>query len=165
MADEFSFDIVSKVDLAEIENALNQANKEMQTRFDFRGSVSRVDFDKKVPSLTLFSDDEVKLKSVVDIIQSKLVKRGISLKALDFGKLEPAEKSTVRQTVKIQQGIPQEKAKEIVRSIKDAKFKVTPSIQSDQVRVTSRSKDELQKVITHARGLDLGIELQFDNYR
>jgi uncharacterized protein YajQ (UPF0234 family) len=167
MADEFSFDIVSKTDLAEVENAVNQANKEITTRFDFRGSVSRLEFDKneKEPKITLYSDDEVKLKSVVDILQNKLIKRGVSLKSLDYQKLEPAEKATVRQAVKIKQGIPTEKAKDLVRLIKDQKFKVTPSIQGEQVRIASKSKDELQTVMNFARGLDLGLELQFTNYR
>ena len=165
MADEFSFDIVSKVDLQEVENAVAQAMREITTRFDFKGSVSRVEFDKKEATLTLFSDDDGKLKSVVDILQSKLVKRGISLKSLDYGKLEPAEKGTVRQKVKIKQGVEQEKAKEIVRTIKDSKLKVTPSIQSDQVRVASKSKDELQSAITLLKSQDFGLPLQFDNYR
>ena len=147
MPDEFSFDVVSKVDLQEAENAVNQCNKEISTRFDFRGSVSRIDFDKKAPSLTLYSDDEGKLKSVIDILQNKFIKRGVSLKALDYQKLEPAEKATVRQLVKIKQGIPTEKAKEIVRIIKDAKIKVTPSIQAEQVRVASKSKDDLQNTM------------------
>src|SRR3989338_5451121 len=121
MADEYSFDVVSKVDLQEAENAINQANKEISTRFDFKGSVSRIDFDKKAPTLTFYSDDELKLKSVVDIVQNKLIKRNVSLKALDYQKLEPAEKGTVRQLVKIKQGIPADKAKEIVRVVKDAK--------------------------------------------
>ena len=165
MADEFSFDVVSKVDLAEVENAIKQANKEMTTRFDFRGSVSRVDFDKKAPTLTLYSDDEGKLKSVVDILQNKFIKRNVSLKALDYQKLEPAEKATVRQLVKIKQGIPTDKAKEIVRIIKDAKIKVTPSIQAEQVRITSKSKDDLQTTMNLLRGQDLGLDLQFTNYR
>lgn len=167
MADEYSFDVVSKVDLQEVENAVNQANKEITTRFDFRGSVSRMEFDKgaKDPAITLYSDDEGKLKSVVDILQNKFVKRGVSLKSLDYQKLEPAEKATVRQAVKIKQGIPTEKAKEIVRLIKDNKFKVTPSIQSEQVRVASKSKDELQTVMNFLRPLDLGLDLQFTNYR
>jgi len=165
MADEFSFDIVSKVDLQEIENAANQANKEMSTRFDFKGSVSRLEFDKKAPSITLYSDDEGKLKSVVDIIETKFVKRNVSLKSLDYQKIEPAEKATVRQLVKIKQGIPSEKAKEIVRLIKDAKLKVTPSIQGDQVRITSKSKDELQTTMAFIKPRDLGLDLQFTNFR
>ena len=165
MADEFSFDIVSKVDLQELENAVNQANKEITTRFDFRGSVSKIDFDKKAPSLTLFSDDDVKLKSVIDILQNKLIKRNVSLKALDYQKLEPAEKATVRQVVKIKQGIPSDKAKELARIIKDSKIKVTPSIQGEQLRVVSKSKDDLQAVMNLARAQDLGLDIQFTNYR
>lgn len=165
MADEFSFDVVSKLDLQEVENAVNQVNKEISTRFDFRGSVSRVDFDKKAPSVTLFSDDEGKLKSVIDVLQNKFIKRNVSLKALDYQKLEVAEKATVRQLVKLKQGIPVEKAKEIVRMIKDAKLKVVPSIQGDQVRITSKSKDELQGAMGFLRPLDLGLDLQFTNYR
>ncbi len=165
MADEFSFDVVSKIDLQEVENAINQANKEISTRFDFRGSVSRVDFDKKAPSITLFSDDEGKLKSVIDIVQNKFIKRNVSLKSMDYQTLEMAEKATVRQLVKLKQGIPTDKAKEIVRMIKDAKLKVTPSIQSEQVRIVSKSKDELQSVMSFLRPLDLGLDLQFVNYR
>jgi uncharacterized protein YajQ (UPF0234 family) len=165
MADEFSFDVVSKVDLQEVENALNQANKEISTRFDFKGSVSRIEFDKKETSLTLFSDDEGKLKSVIDIVQNKLLKRNVSLRALDYQKIEPSEKGTVRQAVKIKQGIPSEKAKEIVKAVKDSKLKVTPSIQAEQVRITSKSKDELQSAIAFLKSGDFGLDLQFTNYR
>ena len=165
MADEFSFDIVSKVDLQETENAIHQANKEISTRFDFRGSVSRIDFDKKLPTLTLYSDDEGKLKSVVDVLQNKFIKRNVSLKALDFQKLEAAEKGTVRQLVKITQGIPSEKAKEIAKFIKDSKIKATPSIQGEQLRVASKSKDDLQAVMNAVRPMDFGLDLQFTNYR
>ena len=164
MADDFSFDVVSKLNLQEVENAVHQANKEMQTRFDFKGSVSRIDWDKK-EALTLHSDDEQKLKSVTDILQSKLVKRGVSLQALDYQKIEPAEKSTVRQVVKMKQGIESEKAKAIVRDIKDAKLKVQASIQGDQLRVSSKSKDELQTAIQSIRNKDYGLPLQFTNYR
>ena len=165
MADEFSFDIVNKVDLQEVENAVNQAAKEILTRFDFRGSVSKIEFDKKEPTLTLYSDDEGKLKSVIDILQNKFIKRNVSLKCLDYQKLELAEKATVRQSVKIKQGIPTEKAKEIVKMIKDIKLKVTPSIQSEQVRVASRSKDELQTVMSAVKNHDFGLDLQFINFR
>lgn len=164
MADDFSFDVVSKLNLQEVENAVHQANKEMQTRFDFKGSVSRVDWDKK-ELLTFYSDDEQKLKSVTDIMQSKLIKRGVSIQALDYQKIEPAEKSTVRQPVKLKQGIESDKAKSIVRDIKDAKLKVQASIQGDQLRVTSKSKDELQATMNFLRGKDYGLPLQFTNYR
>ena len=164
MASDYSFDVVSKLDLQEVENAVNQANKEIQTRFDFKGSVSRLDWDKK-EVLTLFSDDEQKLKSVIDILQSKLIKRGISLQALDYQKIEAAEKATVRQPVKIKQGIESEKAKTIVKAIKDAKIKVQASIQGDQLRVASKSKDDLQFTMNFIRGQDFGLPLQFTNYR
>jgi len=164
MPSESSFDVVSKLNLQEVENAVNQANKEIQTRFDFKGSVSRIDWDKK-ELITLFSDDELKLKSVVDILQSKLTKRGISLKALDFQSVQPAEGGTVRQPVKVTQGIASEKAKEIVKAIKDSKIKVQASIQGDQLRVTGKSKDDLQAVIAMLRAADFGVPLQFTNYR
>ncbi|OGR80036.1 MAG: YajQ family cyclic di-GMP-binding protein [Elusimicrobia bacterium RIFCSPLOWO2_02_FULL_39_32] len=165
MAEEFSFDVVSKVDLQEVENAMNQAAKEISTRFDFRGSVSRIEFDKKETSLMLYSDDEGKLKSVVDILQNKMVKRNVSLRSLSFQSVEPSEKGTVKQSVKIKQGITTEKAKEIVKAIKDSKLKITPSIQAEQVRIASKSKDELQSAITFLRAKDFGLDLQFANYR
>src|ERR1700704_4846154 len=164
MADDFSFDVVSKLNLQEVENAVAQANKEIQTRFDFKGSVSRLEWDKK-ELLTLYSDDEQKLKSVIDILQSKLVKRGVSLQALDYQKIEAAEKATVRQPVKMKQGIESEKAKAIVKAIKEAKIKVQASIQGDQLRVTSKSKDDLQTTMNFLRGQDYGLPLQFTNYR
>lgn len=165
MADEFSFDVVSKIDLQEVENGVNQANKEIGTRFDFRGSISRIELDKKASKITLFSDDENRLKSVIDVLQTRLAKRGVPLKNLTYGPVEPAEKGTVRQTVTLQQGIPSEKAKEIARLIKDAKLKVQVSIQGDQLRVSSRSKDELQAAIAQVQARDFGLALQFTNYR
>jgi uncharacterized protein YajQ (UPF0234 family) len=165
MPQDYSFDVVSKIDLQEVENAVNQANKEMLTRFDFKGSVSRVEFDKKEEQMTLFSDDENKLKSVNDIIQSKLVKRGISLKSLDYKSIEPAERSTVRQVVKLTQGIASEKAKVIVQAVKELKIKVQASIQGDQLRVSGKSKDDLQAVMNLLRSGDFGLPLQFNNYR
>ncbi len=164
MADDFSFDVVSKLNLQEVENAVAQANKEIQTRFDFKGSVSRLEWDKK-ELLTLYSDDEQKLKSVIDILQSKLVKRGVSLQAMDYQKIEPAEKATVRQPIKMKQGIESEKAKAIVKAIKETKLKVQASIQGDQLRVSSKSKDELQNTMNFLRGQDYGLPLQFTNYR
>ena len=164
MPQDFSFDVVSKLDLQEVENAVNQANKEIMTRFDFKGSVSRLEWDKK-ETLTLFSDDAQKLKSVIDILQSKLTKRGISLKALEYKPIESAEGGTVRQPVQVKQGIASEKAKEIVKAIKDSKIKVQASIQGDQLRVTSKSKDDLQNVIALLRSADFGLPLQFTNYR
>jgi len=165
MAQEFSFDVVSKVDLQEVSNAVQQAGKEIGTRFDFRGSKSAIEWNEKDLALTLTSDDEMKLKSVVDILETRLVKRGIAVKAVDYGKVEPAAGATVRQVAKVQQGIPSEKAKEIVKAIKDQKLKVQASIQADQVRVAGRSKDELQTAMTLLRGRDFGVPLQFTNYR
>ena len=165
MAQEFSFDVVSKVDLQEVLNAVQQASKEIATRFDFRGSKSKVEWNEKELTLTLTSDDAHKLKSVVDILETRLVKRGIAVKSLDFQKIEPAALGTVRQQVKIQQGIPIEKSKEIVKAIKDRKLKVQASIQADQVRVVGRAKDDLQEVMAMLRGGDFGVPLQFTNYR
>jgi cyclic-di-GMP-binding protein len=165
MPQDSSFDVVSKLELQEVENAINQANKEMQTRFDFKGSISRVDWDKKESKLTFYSDDEHRLKSVNDIVQSKLVKRGISLKSLDYQAIEKAEGSTVRQVVKMKQGIESEKAKEIIRTIKDSKIKVQATIQGDQLRVTGKSKDDLQTVMAMLRNADFGLPLQFTNFR
>jgi uncharacterized protein YajQ (UPF0234 family) len=165
MAQEFSFDVVSKVDLQAVDNAVNSAMREITTRFDFKASVSRILFDRKEGKLTLFSDDQGKLKSVLDILQGRLVKQGVPLKALDFKNLEPAEGGTVRQEAALVQGVASEKAKEIVRAVKDAKIKVQASIQADQVRVTGRSKDDLQSAIALLKSADFGIPLQFSNYR
>ena len=165
MAQDFSFDVVSKVDLQEVSNAVQQASKEIATRFDFRGSKSKIEWNDKDLLLTLTSDDEHKLKSVVDILETRLVKRGIAVKSLDFQKVEPAAMGTVRQLVKIQQGISSDQAKEIVRAIKDQKLKVQASIQADQVRVSGKSKDDLQTVMALLRGRDFGVPLQFTNYR
>jgi uncharacterized protein YajQ (UPF0234 family) len=165
MAQDFSFDVVSKVDLQEVSNAVQQASKEIGTRFDFRGSASKIEWNEKELTLTLISDDGYKLKSVVDILESRLVKRGVAIKALDFGKVEDAAGATVKQSVKVQQGIPSEKAKDIVKAIKDRKMKVQASIQADQVRVSGRNKDVLQEVISLLKAGDFGLPLQFTNYR
>ncbi len=165
MAQEFSFDVVSRVDLQEVANAVQQASKEIATRFDFRGSASKIEWNEKELQLTLTSDDAHKLKSVVDILETKLVKRGVAVKALDFGKVEPAAGGTARQVAGVQQGIPSEKAKEIVKAIKGRKLKVQASIQSDQVRVTGRNKDELQETIALLKAGEFGLPLQFTNYR
>ena len=165
MAQEFSFDVVSKVDLQEVLNAVQQASKEIATRFDFRGSKSKVEWNEKELTLTMTSDDEGKLKSVKDILETRLVKRGVAVRSLDYQKVEPAAMGTVRQDVKIQQGIASEKAKEIVKTIKDRKLKVQAAIQGDQVRVSGRVKDDLQEVMTLLRAGDFGVPLQFTNYR
>ena len=163
MAKENSFDIVSKTDYAELDNAINQTTKEVSQRFDFKGSHAKVELTDK--DLLLAAEDETKLRNMNDILQSKLVKRGISLKALDYEKVEPAAGGTVRQVVKIQQGIPIEKAKEVVRFIKDAKFKVQVSIQGETVRVSGKDRDTLQDVMAALKAKDFGIDMKFDNYR
>jgi cyclic-di-GMP-binding protein len=158
-----SFDIVCKVDMQEVTNAVDQTRREVDTRYDLKGSKNEIKLEKT--DLIITSADEMKLKAVVDILQSKLHKRGVPLKALTYGTVEPAAGSTFRQKIGLQQGIPVDKAKEIVRLIKDTKLKVQASIQEDQVRVTGKNKDDLQKVIALCREKDLGIALQFTNYR
>lgn len=163
MAKENSFDIVSKTDYAEITNALNQTTKEVSQRFDFKGSKATVVLSDK--DLLMSAEDETRLRNMNEILQSKFIKRGISLKALDYQTIEPAAGGTVRQTVKVQQGIPIEKAKEIVKFIKDAKLKVQPSIQGETVRVSGKDRDVLQETIAALKGKDFGIDMQFDNFR
>lgn len=163
MAQDFSFDVVSETDMQEVTNAIQQAQKELAQRFDFKGSKSSIELT--AGEIVLVSDDEGKLRSVREVVEGKLVKRKVSLKALEYGKLEDASMGTVRQKAKIVQGIETEKSKAIVRTIKDAKLKVQASIQSDQVRVTGRSKDDLQKAMSLLRENDFGIPLQFTNYR
>jgi len=163
MAAENSFDVVSKIDMAEVTNAVSQAMKEIGQRFDFKGSKSNITQEKD--ALVIVSDDEYKLKSVIDILQGKLVKRGVPVKNLSYGKVEAALAGTVRQKITLQQGIPIDKAKELVKAIKDSKIKVQASIQADQVRVSGKDRDNLQTVIQLLKGRDFGIELQFDNYR
>ena len=163
MAQEFTFDIVSKTEMQEVANAIQQAQKELAQRFDFKGSKSSIDLT--ADEIVLVSDDEGKLRSVKDILESKLVKRKVALKSVDYQKLEQAMGGTVRQKAKIVQGIESEKAKAIVRTIKDAKLKVQASIQGDQVRVAGRNKDDLQKAMALVKEQDYGIPLQFTNYR
>jgi uncharacterized protein YajQ (UPF0234 family) len=164
MAQQNTFDIVSEIDHAEVVNAINQALKEVQTRFDFKGSKSNIELEGK-EAIILSSDDEYKLKSLNDILQTKFVKRNVPLKGLTYGKIETALGGTVRQRITLQQGIPQEKAKEIVKLIKDTKLKVQASIQGDVVRVSGRDRDILQDVIAALRNHDFGIDMQFTNYR
>jgi len=163
MAKENSFDIVSKTDYAEITNAINQSMKEVSQRFDFKGSKAAVELQGK--DLLLTAEDDTKLRNMNDIFQGKLVKRGVSLKALDYQKVEPAAGGTVRQLVKVQQGIPIEKAKEVVKFIKDSKMKVQASIQGETVRISGKDRDTLQDVIAALKAKDFGIDMQFDNYR
>lgn len=165
MADQNSFDVVSKVDMQEIKNAVDQALKEIHQRFDFKGTKTELTLKEKENELVLVSDDEYKLRSVVDILQAKLIKRTVSVKAFTFGVVEPALGGTVRQTAKIQNGLATEKAKEIAKAIKEGKFKAQAQIQGDQLRVQSKSRDELQVVITFLKGADFGVDLQYVNYR
>jgi len=161
---ENSFDIVSKVDMQEVTNAVQQTLKEIHTRYDLKDSKSDIQLDAK-EGLTLASADEYKLKSVIDVLQGKLVKRGISLKALSYGAIEPAAGATVRQKISLQQGIPVEKAREIVKVVKNSKLKVQASIQGDFVRVSGKDRDTLQQVIALLKQSDFGIDMQFTNYR
>ena len=161
---EYSFDVVSKADPQEVKNAIGQAQREIETRFDFRGSISEIAHDGK-DKLTLTSDDETRLTALIDVLQSKLIKRGIDVRFLDYGKLEQASKGTVRQVVTIKDGLPTEAAKKIVKMIKDKGLKANAQIQDEQVRVSSKSKDDLQAVMTLLKGADLEAPLQFTNYR
>jgi hypothetical protein len=163
MAQDFTFDIVSKTDMQEVLNAVQQARREIETRFDFKGSKSEIEI--KDDEIVLSSDDEGKLKSVRDVLETRLVKRQVSLKALDYQKLEDAALGTVRQRVKIIQGLDTDRAKAVVRTIKDAKLKVQAAIQGDQVRVSGKKKDVLQDAITLLKEKDFGAPLQFVNFR
>lgn len=162
-AKDNTFDIVSEVDLQEVSNAVNQAVKELKTRFDFKGSRSEILYDGE--QITLIGDDEFKLKNVVDILESKLVKRGINLKAVRYGKIEPAAKDTVRQRVTFVQGLDKEIARRITKIVKDSKLKVQASVQGDQVRVSGKNRDDLQKIIQLVKAADFDIPLQFVNFR
>lgn len=164
MAQQNTFDIVSNIEHTEVVNSINQALKEVQTRFDFKGSKSNIETEGE-EVIILTSDDDYKLKSLNDILQTKFVKRNVPLKGLTYGKIEQALGGTVRQRITLQQGIPQEKAKEIVKFIKDTKLKVQVSIQGDLVRVAGKDRDILQEVIAALRGYDFGIDMQFTNYR
>jgi uncharacterized protein YajQ (UPF0234 family) len=163
MPAENSFDVVCKIDMQEVTNALDQARREIETRYDLKGSKNEVALEKT--DITLTSADDMKLKAVTDILQSKLHKRGVPLKALTFGKVETGSGGVLKQKIGLQQGIPIDKAKEIVRLIKDTKIKVQASIQEDQVRVSGKSLDDLQRIMGLLREKDLGIALQFTNRR
>ncbi|HEX9544384.1 MAG TPA: YajQ family cyclic di-GMP-binding protein [Pyrinomonadaceae bacterium] len=163
MAQQNSFDIVSQVDRAEVTNAIQQTIKEVRQRFDFKGSTATVALDKE--ELILSAEDETKLRNMNDILQQKLIRRGVPLKALSYGTVDPAAGGTVRQRAQIQQGIPQEKAKEVVKFIKDSKAKVQASIQGDVVRVSGKDRDTLQDIIAKLKAKDFGIDMQFSNYR
>ena len=166
MADTYSFDVVSEVDLQEVDNAVNQSMKEISQRYDFKGSISKVTLNKTAKELEIVADDENKLRAVVDVLKGKFVKRNISPKALDFQTAEPAFSGTVNQKVKIISGLPMEAAKEIVKKVKDSKLKVQVSIVDEKVRVSGKSKDDLQAAMQMLRSApDIKVALQFNNYR
>ena len=166
MATPCSFDITSNVDLQEVDNALNQARKEVAQRYDFKGAKASIDFDPKDSKLVLVADDEFKVNALWEIVQTRLIRRNVPVKNLTRGPATPAANSTIRQEITLQQGIPGEKAKDIVKFLKDSKLKkVQASIQGDQLRVTSASKDDLQDAMKLLRDQDFGVALQFGNYR
>jgi uncharacterized protein YajQ (UPF0234 family) len=160
-----TFDVVSKIDLAEVNNAIQQAVKEIQTRYDLKDSKSEIQLNEKDHKIVLASIDEFKLKAVSEVLEQKLAKRKVPLKGLIFGAVIPAAGSSVRQEISLQQGIPIEKARDIVKLIKDSKKKVQASIQGDLVRVSGKDRDSLQEIIALLRGHDFGIDMQFTNYR
>ena len=165
MPSEASFDIVSELNLQEMDNAINQAQKEIGTRYDFKGTAATVEFDRKAKELTLTADEETQLEAVRKVVIEKMIKRGVEPKAMDPQKIEQATHKTVRQKVKLKSGIDKDTAKKIQKAIKDLKLKVNASIQGEALRVTSSKKDDLQAVIAHLRANNPGIPLQFTNYR
>ena len=165
MADTFSFDAVSKIDMQEVDNALNQARKEIAQRYDFKGSKTTIDLDSKENKLTIVSDDDFKVKSVVDIVQGKMIKRGISIKALKLGKIEPAAAGLARQVITLQSGIDKENAKKITTMVKNSGLKVQAQIMGDQLRVSGKVKDDLQTIMQMIRDADFDFAVQFVNYR
>jgi uncharacterized protein YajQ (UPF0234 family) len=166
MATNPSFDISTGADLQEVDNAVNQALKEIAQRYDFKGTHCTVEFDRAKAEIRLAADDEFRMEALTDVLQSRMIKRGVPVKNLDLGELEPATGQSVRRTVRLTQGIPADAAKRIVKAVKEGGFKKTQaSIQGDEIRVTSPSRDELQAVIAALRGQDFGIELKFGNYR
>lgn len=162
---DFSFDVVSRVDLQEVDNAIHQAKKELANRFDFKGSKSQIDWGREEKKIILVADDELKLKNLKDILATRLAARKVPLKSLEWGGAEKAFDGMVREEVKLTMGIPGEKAKAIVKAVKDLKLKVQPSIQGEEIRVSSRSKDDLQAVIAYLKSYPSSVPLQFVNYR
>jgi uncharacterized protein YajQ (UPF0234 family) len=165
MAANYSFDIVSEVDLQEVDNAVNQSKKELAQRYDFRGSKSSIDFDREKKTITMVADDDFKLKALKDVLATKLAKRGVSLKALTFKEPEKAFEGTLRQLIELATGIDKEKAKDLVKIIKDLNLKVQTQIEGDKIRVSSLKKDDLQAAIAHVRGIDFPLALAFNNFR
>jgi cyclic-di-GMP-binding protein len=164
MASDASFDIVSRIDQQELDNALNQTRREIENRFDFKNSKTSIESDGKT-KITIISDDELKMRNVVDVLQGKAVKRGIDIKAFDFGEIEPAAGSTVRRVIALRNGIPKEKSKPLMERIKALKLKVNAQYQDEQIRVTGKSRDDLQAVIADLKAMDFELPLQFVNYR
>jgi len=165
MADTFSFDAVSKIDMQEVDNALNQARKEIVQRYDFKGSKTSIELDAKANTLTIISDDDFKVKSVVDVLQSKMIRRGISIKALKLGKIEPAAGGMARQVITLQSGIDKDNAKRITTLAKNSDRKVQAQIMGDQLRISGKSKDDLQAIMQMIRDADFDFAVQFVNYR
>ena len=163
MASESSFDVVSRIDQQELDNALNQARREIENRFDFKNSKTTIDWDDK--KITVVSDDEMKMRNVLDVIQGKAVKRGIDIKAFDIGELEPAAGGTVRRIVTLRSGIPKDKSKPLMEKIKALKLKVNAQYQDEQIRVSGKNRDDLQKVIAELKAMEYELPLQFTNYR
>jgi hypothetical protein len=165
IATEYSFDVVSRVDMAEVGNAVQQVAKEISTRFDLQGTRAAVQLDAKQAAITLTAEDEQQMRNLLEMLQQRLAKRGVSLKALEVGSSEPAAGGTLRRTVTLRQGIPADKGKEMARILRDSKIKVTAQIQGDQLRVAGSKKDDLQAAITLLKQRDFGMDLQFVNYR
>lgn len=165
MADKFSFDIVSEVDMMEVENAVNQAKKELATRFDFKGSKSSIELSKDDKKITLIADDDFKLKALKDILEGRLAKRSVSIKVLDYKTLEKAFEGHIRQVAEIISGLSSDKAKELNKIIKDSKIKVQTQIEGAKIKVISAKKDDLQALIVYLKGISFALPLQFTNYR
>ncbi|MEA5000338.1 MAG: YajQ family cyclic di-GMP-binding protein [Endomicrobiaceae bacterium] len=165
MASNFSFDIVSEVNFMEVDNAINQAQKELSQRFDFKNSKSSIDYNKTDKKIILIGDDEFKLKALTDIVEGKFAKRGVSLKSLEYKAKEQSFEGTVRQTIELVSGLPSEKAKELSKLIKSSNFKVNTQIEGGKIKVSSPKKDELQAVITYLKSANFSLPLQFTNYR
>jgi len=166
MASQPSFDVSTGADLQEVDNAVNQALKEIAQRYDFKGTHCTIEFDRPKAEIRLAADDEFRMEALVDVLQARMVKRGVPVKNLDLGESVPATGQSVRRTLTLTQGIPQDAAKKIIKAIKDGGFKKTQAtIQGDEIRVTGPSRDELQAIIAFLRGQDFGIELKFGNYR
>lgn len=163
MAKDASFDIVSQVDMQEVDNALNQAEKEIVNRFDFKGSNTKI--ERKEEEINLDTTDDMKMSNIIDVLEGKLVKRGVNLKSFEYGKIEPSLGGRVKQTIRIRVGLDKDQARKITMKIKELKLKVTPSVQGDVVRVTGKNKDDLQTAITALKAADFDFAIQFTNYR